>query len=146
MREEHELEMKAEEIFNMTFGPLTWDPDNEDEARDIVDCAVKDGLMSMPDEEDMKDCLDDYARDAQDKMRDDIGEHVLSVEKTIIKTYTLATGGPAYGVEIRYADYDGHGEVDSVQFWYQDWFTKKAYHPVPDDMWGVVLDTLGVEY
>lgn len=24
MQEEHELEMKAEELFNMTFGPLTW--------------------------------------------------------------------------------------------------------------------------
>ena len=45
MQEEHELEMKAEELFNMTFGPLTWNPDDEDEAKDIVDCAVKDGLM-----------------------------------------------------------------------------------------------------
>lgn len=26
MQEEHELEMKAEELFNMTFGPLTWTP------------------------------------------------------------------------------------------------------------------------
>ena len=49
MSERHELEMKAEEIFNMTFGPLTWNPDDEDEAKDIVDCAVKDGLMAMPD-------------------------------------------------------------------------------------------------
>lgn len=48
MQEEHELEMKAEELFNMTFGPLTWNPDDEDEAKDIVDCAVKDGLMAMP--------------------------------------------------------------------------------------------------
>lgn len=40
MQEEHELEMKAEELFNMTFGPLTWNPDDEDEAKDIVDCAV----------------------------------------------------------------------------------------------------------
>ena len=45
MQEEHELEMKAEELFNMTFGPLTWNPDDEDEAKDIVDCAVKDGLI-----------------------------------------------------------------------------------------------------
>lgn len=52
MQEEHELEMKAEELFNMTFGPLTWNPDDEDEAKDIVDCAVKDGLMAMPDAED----------------------------------------------------------------------------------------------
>lgn len=36
MQEEHELEMKAEELFNMTFGPLTWNPDDEDEAKDIV--------------------------------------------------------------------------------------------------------------
>ena len=49
MQEEHELEMKAEELFNMTFGPLTWNPDDEDEAKDIVDCAVKDKLMAMPD-------------------------------------------------------------------------------------------------
>lgn len=53
MQKEHELEMKAEELFNMTFGPLTWNPDDEDEAKDIVDCAVKDGLMAMPDAEDL---------------------------------------------------------------------------------------------
>lgn len=146
MQEEHELEMKAEELFNMTFGPLTWNPDDEDEAKDIVDCAVKDGLMAMPDAEDMEECLDDVARDAQEKMRDDIIERVLSVEKTVIKTYTLATGGPAYGVEIRYADCEGHVEVDEVLFWYQDWFTKKAYYSVPDGMQGLVLDVLGVEY
>jgi hypothetical protein len=146
MQEEHELEMKAEELFNMTFGPLTWNPDDEDEAKDIVDCAVKDGLMAMPDAEDMEECLDDVARDAQEKMRDDIIERVLSVEKTVIKTYTLATGGPAYGVEIRYADCEGHGEVDEVLFWYQDWFTEKAYYSVPDGMQGLVLDVLGVEY
>lgn len=146
MQEEHELEMKAEELFNMTFGPLTWNPDDEDEAKDIVDCAVKDGLMAMPDAEDMEECLDDVARDAQEKMRDDIIERVLSVEKTVIKTYTLATNGPAYGVEIRYADCEGHGEVDEVLFWYQDWFTEKAYYSVPDGMQGLVLDVLGVEY
>ncbi|UVX97690.1 MAG: hypothetical protein [Bacteriophage sp.] len=146
MQKEHELEMKAEELFNMTFGPLTWNPDDEDEAKDIVDCAVKDGLMAMPDAEDMKECLDDVARDAQEKMRDDIIERVLSVEKTVIKTYTLATGGPAYGVEIRYADCEGHGEVEEVLFWYQDWFTEKAYYSVPDGMQGLVLDVLGVEY
>ena len=146
MQEEHELEMKAEELFNMTFGPLTWNPDDEDEAKDIVDRAVKDGLMAMPDAEDMEECLDDVARDAQEKMRDDIIERVLSVEKTVIKTYTLATGGPAYGVEIRYADCEGHGEVDEVLFWYQDWFTEKAYYSVPDGMQGLVLDVLGVEY
>lgn len=146
MQEEHELEMKAEELFNMTFGPLTWNPDDEDEAKDIVDCAVKDGLMAMPDAEDMEECLDDVARDAQEKMRDDIIERVLSVEKTVIKTYTLATGAPAYGVEIRYADCEGHGEVDEVLFWYQDWFTEKAYYSVPDGMQGLVLDVLGVEY
>ncbi len=146
MSERHELEMKAEELFNMTFGPLTWNPDDEDEAKDIVDCAVKDGLMAMPDAEDMEECLDDVARDAQEKMRDDIIERVLSVEKTVIKTYTLATGGPAYGVEIRYADCEGHGEVDEVLFWYQDWFTEKAYYSVPDGMQGLVLDVLGVEY
>lgn len=146
MQEEHELEMKAEELFNMTFGPLTWNPDDEDEAKDIVDCAVKDGLMAMPDAEDMEECLDDVARDAQEKMRDGIIERVLSVEKTVIKTYILATGGPAYGVEIRYADCEGHGEVDEVLFWYQDWFTEKAYYSVPDGMQGLVLDVLGVEY
>lgn len=146
MQEEHELEMKAEELFNMTFGPLTWNPDDEDEAKDIVDCAVKDGLMAMPDAEDMEECLDDVARDAQEKMRGDIIERVLSVEKTVIKTYTLATGGPAYGVEIRYADCEGHVEVDEVLFWYQDWFTEKAYYSVPDGMQGLVLDVLGVEY
>lgn len=43
-------------------------------------------------------------------------EHILSVEKTVIKTYTLATGGSAYGVEIRYADCEGHVEVDEVLF------------------------------
>lgn len=108
MSERHELEMKAEELFNMTFGPLTWNPDDEDEAKDIVDCAVKDGLMAMPDAEDMEECLDDVARDAQEKMRDDIIERVL--------------------------------------FWYQDWFTEKAYYSVPDGMQGLVLDVLGVEY
>lgn len=146
MQEEHELEMKAEELFNMTFGPLTWNPDDEDEAKAIVDCAVKDGLMAMPDAEDMEECLDDVARDAQEKMQDDIIERVLSVEKTVIKTYTLAAGGRAYGVEIRYADCEGHGEVDEVLFWYQDWFTEKAYYSVPDGMQGLVLDVLGVEY
>lgn len=146
MQEEHELEMKAEELFNMTFGPLAWNPDDEDEAKDIVDCAVKDGLMAMPDAEDMEECLDDVARDAQEKMRDDIIERVLSVEKTVIRTYTLATGGPAYGVEIRYVDCEGHGEVDEVLFWYQDWFTEKAYYSVPDGMQGLVLDVLGAEY
>ena len=145
MQEEHELEMKAEEIFNMTFGPLTWNPDDEDEAKDIVDCAVKDGLMAMPDAEDMEECLADVARDAQDRMINDMCEHILSVEKTVIKTYILATGGPAYGVEIRYDDCDGHEEVDSVRFWYQDWDTKKAYYFVPEDLWSVVLDVLGVE-
>lgn len=146
MQEEHELEMKAEELFNMTFGPLTWNPDDEDEAKDIVDCAVKDGLMAMPDPDDMESALDECAQTAQEKMRDDIIERVLSVEKTVIKTYTLATGGPAYGVEIRYADCEGHGEVDEVLFWYQDWFTEKAYYSVPDGMQGLVLDVLGVEY
>lgn len=29
MSERHELEMKAEEIFNMVFAPLGWDPDTE---------------------------------------------------------------------------------------------------------------------
>ena len=140
MQEEHELEMKAEELFNMTFGPLTWNPDDEDEAKDIVDCAVKDGLMAMPDAEDMEECLDDVARDAQDRMINDMCEHILSVEKTVIKTYTLATG------EIRYADCEGHVEVDEVLFWYQDWFTEKAYYSVPDGMQGLVLDVLGVEY
>lgn len=146
MSERHELEMKAEEIFNMVFAPLTWNPDDEDEAKDIVDCAVKDGLMAMPDAEDMEECLDDVARDAQDRMINDMCEHILSVEKTVIKTYTLATGGPAYGVEIRYADCEGHVEVDEVLFWYQDWFTEKAYYSVPDGMQGLVLDVLGVEY
>lgn len=146
MQEEYELEMKAEELFNMTFGPLTWNPDDEDEAKDIVDCAVKDGLMAMPDAEDMEECLDDVARGAQDRMINDICERILSVEKTAIKTYTLATGGPAYGVEIRYADCEGHVEVDEVLFWYQDWFTEKAYYSVPDGMQGLVLDVLGVEY
>lgn len=146
MSERHELEMKAEEIFNMVFAPLGWDPDDDDEAKDIVDRAVKDGLMAMPDAEDMKECLDDVARDAQDRMINDICESILSVEKTVIKTYTLATGGPAYGVEIRYADCEGHGEVDEVLFWYQDWFTEKAYYSVPDGMQGLVLDVLGVEY
>lgn len=146
MQEEHELEMKAEELFNMTFGPLTWNPDDEDEAKDIVDCAVKDGLMAMPDPDGMESALDECAQTAQEKMRDDIIERVLSVEKTVIKTYTLATGGPAYGVEIRYADCEGHGEVDEVLFWYQDWFTEKAYYSVPDGMQGLVLDVLGVEY
>lgn len=81
MQEEHELEMKAEELFNMTFGPLTWNPDDEDEAKDIVDCAVKDGLMAMPDAEDMEECLDDVARDAQDRMINDIcGEHSVRRE------------------------------------------------------------------
>lgn len=28
MSERHELEMKAEEIFNMVFAPLGWDPDD----------------------------------------------------------------------------------------------------------------------
>lgn len=94
MQEEHELEMKAEELFNMTFGPLTWNPDDEDEAKDIVDCAVKDGLMAMPDAEDMKECLDDVARDAQDRMINDICESILSVEKTVIKTYIFGDGRP----------------------------------------------------
>ena len=40
MSERHELEMKAEEIFNMVFAPLGWDPDDDDEAKDIVDRAV----------------------------------------------------------------------------------------------------------
>lgn len=102
--------------------------------------------MAMPDAEDMEECLDDVARDAQDRMINDMCEHILSVEKTVIKTYILATGGPAYGVEIRYDDCDGHGEVDSVRFWYQDWDTKKAYYFVPEDLWSVVLDVLGVEY
>lgn len=74
------------------------------------------------------------------------GERVLSVEKTVIKTYALATGGPAYGVEIRHADCEGHGEVDEVLFWYQDWFTEKACYGVPDGMQGLVLDVFGVEY
>lgn len=146
MQEEYELEMKAEELFNMAFGPLTWDPDDEDEAKDIVDCAVKDGLMAMPDAEGMEECLDDVARDAQDRMINGICEHILSVEKTVIKTYTLAAGGPAYGVGIRYAGCEGHAEVDEALFWYQDWFTEKAYYSVPDGMQGLVLDVLGVEY
>lgn len=102
--------------------------------------------MAMPDADDMEECLDDVARDAQDRMINDICEHILSVEKTVIKTYILATGGPAYGVEIRYADCEGHVEVDEVLFWYQDWFTEKAYYSVPDGMQGLVLDVLGVEY
>lgn len=147
MSNQQELEVKAEEIFRMTFGALALDPDDADDAKSIVNAAVNDGLVAMPDAEDMEDCLDDFARDAQEKMRDDIYEHVLSVEKTIIKTYVLATGGPAYGVEVRYADYDGgREEVDSVWFWYQDWFTPKGYYPVPDDMVDVVLDALGIEY
>lgn len=72
MQEEHELEMKAEELFNMTFGPLTWNPDDEDEAKDIVDRAVNDGLMEMPDPDDMESALDECAQTAQEKMRDDI--------------------------------------------------------------------------
>lgn len=81
MQEEHELEMKAEELFNMTFGPLTWNPDDEDEAKDIVDCAVKDGLMAMPDAEDMEECLDDVARDAQDRMINDMCEPQRSLRR-----------------------------------------------------------------
>lgn len=54
MSERHELEMKAEEIFNMVFAPLGWDPDDDDEAKDIVDRAVNDGLMEMPDPDDME--------------------------------------------------------------------------------------------
>ena len=146
MSERHELEMKAEEIFNMVFAPLGWDPDDDDEAKDIVDRAVNDGLMEMPDPDDMESALDECAQTAQDRMINDMCEHILSVEKTVIKTYILATGGPAYGVEIRYDDCDGHGEVDSVRFWYQDWDTKKAYYFVPEDLWSVVLDVLGVEY
>ena len=111
-----------------------------------MDRAVNDGLMEMPDPDDMESALDECAQTAQEKMRDDIIERVLSVEKTVIKTYTLATGGPAYGVEIRYADCEGHGEVDEVLLWYQDWFTEKAYYSVPDGMQGLVLDVLGVEY
>lgn len=91
MSERHELEMKAEEIFNMVFAPLGWDPDDDDEAKDIVDRAVNDGLMEMPDPDDMESALDECAVCAQEKMRDDIIERVLSVEKTVIKTYTLPT-------------------------------------------------------
>lgn len=146
MQEGHELEMKAEELFNMTFGPLTWNPDDEDEAKAIVDCAVKAGLMAMPDVEDMEECLGDVARDAQDRMINDICGHIMSVEKTVIKTYSDGRPRLCYGVEIRYAGCEGHGEVDEVLFWYQDWFTEKAYYSVPDGMQGLVLDVLGVEY
>ena len=84
MSERHELEMKAEEIFNMVFAPLGWDPDDDDdEAKDIVDRAVNDGLMEMPDPDDMESALDECAQTAQEKMRDDIIERVLSVEKTV---------------------------------------------------------------
>lgn len=54
MSERHELEMKAEEIFNMVFAPLGWDPDDDDEAKAIVDRAVNDGLMEMPDPDGMQ--------------------------------------------------------------------------------------------
>lgn len=37
MSERHELEMKAEEIFNMVFAPLGWDPDDMESALD--ECA-----------------------------------------------------------------------------------------------------------
>lgn len=67
MSERHELEMKAEEIFNMVFAPLGWDPDDDDEAKDIVDRAVNDGLMEMPDPDDMESALDECAQTAQEK-------------------------------------------------------------------------------
>lgn len=37
MSERHELEMKAEEIFNMVFAPLGWDPDDMESA--LGECA-----------------------------------------------------------------------------------------------------------
>lgn len=146
MGRRHELEMKAEEIFNMVFAPLGWDPDDDGEAKAIVGRAVDGGLMEMPGPDDMEGALGECARAAQEKMRDGIIGRVLSVGKAVIKTYTLAAGGPAYGVEIRYADCGGHGEVDGVLFWYQDGFAEKAYYSVPDGMQGLVLDVLGVEY
>lgn len=44
---------------------------------------------------------------------------------------TLATGGPAYGIE-----YDGR----YARFWFQDWFTPRLYPPMPDSD---ALDRLG---
>lgn len=142
--ERHELETKAEELFNMTFAALAWD--EQEEAEKIVTRAVKDGIMETPDESDMRDYPDQCAEEAQDRMRDAIRENILSIDKTIVETYTLATGGPAYGVEVRYNDYDGDKDVDAVRFWYQDWFTEKAYYDVPEHMQDIVLDALGIEY
>lgn len=46
MSERHELEMKAEEIFNMVFAPLGWDPDDDDEARWMRSCSgIRTGLL-----------------------------------------------------------------------------------------------------
>lgn len=44
MSERHELEMKAEEIFNMVFAPLGWDP--RDTARWMRSCSgIRTGLL-----------------------------------------------------------------------------------------------------
>jgi hypothetical protein len=46
----------------------------------------------------------------------------LSVEKVITIDITLGTGGPARGFTLTL---DSDGDVDSGEFWYQDWFTAR---------------------
>ena len=67
---------------------------------------------------------DDPAKLEEAEMR--IGEDPLLAERTVGYKIELAAGGPAYWLK---GDLDEHHEPESVQFYYQNWFTE------PERVW-----------
>lgn len=63
--------------------------------------------------------------DMEDRLREELEEYPLSVERIVTYRVTLGTGGPACGV-----DWHPNG---NAQAWWQEWFTERVYADLDDE-------------
>lgn len=68
---------------------------------------------------DMNAAVDIDERDDDERLLDELRESVLSFEMVRHVKILLSTGGPADGFDLVL---DDDGEIDSGEYWFQDWF------------------------
>src|SRR5258708_25573482 len=66
----------------------------------------------------------------------------LSIEKRTLIDVTLGTGGPACGFTL---ELDTEGDVDSGEYWYQDWFQPRRKFKLSSDEIDKVLDLYRID-
>lgn len=67
---------------------------------------------------------------------------MLSIEKRTLIDVTLGTGGPACGFTL---ELDTEGDVDSGEYWYQDWFQPRRKFSLSKDEIEKVLDLYRID-